>query len=317
MKLLTNIFIAGAALLSTVRAFTFNAKLNKSTPRSYHFSKDTKVDFSTRICRTGTLESLNKKPGYGKSIMLKALSSGDDENGGGFLENLEINPAFAATLLSFFAIAYVQSTGEADGASQVVLDKFLANPINPGVNELFASVFNFLGLVPLPLAMLLMPGANNKDQSLPAAPFIAGGMVAGFGSIGLYMSARKPVTKVSQKDLGWVTKNVLENKVFNWFIVALSFSVFYSTGLISAFLQSPTEQIQGYADLFSKTAICSVSSLDLAILTLTAASLVPEDLKRRGMNDTGKAYAIAASTILLPVVGSTIYCAVRPSLPAE
>ena len=69
--------------------------------------------------------------------------------------------------------------------------------------------------------------------------------------------------------------------------------------------------------MFSSTAICSVSSLDLSILTLTMASLVPEDLKRRGVEDSNKANAIAASTILLPVLGAALFCALRPSLPEE
>jgi hypothetical protein len=131
------------------------------------------------------------------------------------------------------------------------------------------------------------------------------------------MSTRKVVTEVSKSDLGWVTSNVLENKIVNWIVVALAFSTFYSTGLLAGMLSDPAGQIQGYMDLFSSTAICSASSCDLAILTMTAASLIPEDLKRRGMDDSGRAYAIAASTLLLPVVGSTIYCALRPSLPEE
>jgi hypothetical protein len=315
MKIAATAFVV--ALLSTAAAFAPNAKLNKSTPRNSQFSKDTRVAFAVPVHPRVAIDSLNREPKFTKKTILKASSADDDDNDGGFLKNLEINPIFAATYIGFFVLAYVQSTGEAAGASQVVLEKFFADPINPGVNELFVSVFNLLGIVAFPLAMLLMPGANSKDQTLPAVPFLVGGMFAGFGSVGMYMSTRKPVTEVSQADLGWVTKNVLENKIFNWVVVALTLSVFYSTGFISAFLQDPAGQIQGYMDLFSQTAICSVSTIDLAILTLTAASLIPEDLKRRGMDDSGKAYAIAASTVLLPVVGSTIYCALRPSLPEE
>jgi hypothetical protein len=40
-------------------------------------------------------------------------------------------------------------------------------------------------------------------------------------------------------------------------------------------------------------------------------------LKRRGVTDMTKANIIAASTVLLPVIGSTIYCALRPPLPEE
>ena len=131
------------------------------------------------------------------------------------------------------------------------------------------------------------------------------------------MSTRKSATEVSVKDLGWVTKNVLENKIVSLFAAGLALSTFYSTGFIGGFLEDAVGQIQGYRELLSTTAIASASSCDLAILTLTAASLIPEDLKRRGVNDTGKAQVIAASTILLPIVGATIYCAFRPSLTEE
>ena len=122
---------------------------------------------------------------------------------------------------------------------------------------------------------------------------------------------------MSKSDLGWVTKNILENKIFNWAVVALSLSVFYTTGLIDGILADAGGQIQGYMDLYTSSALCSVSSCDLLILTLALASLIPEDLKRRGVEDSGKANAIAASTLLLPVVGATVYCALRPELPEE
>lgn len=131
------------------------------------------------------------------------------------------------------------------------------------------------------------------------------------------MSTRKAITEVSRADLGWVTKNVLENKIFNWFLVVLILSAYTSTGFASAMLADPASEIKGYQEMFSSTAICSVSSLDLSILTLTMASLVPEDLKRRGVEDSNKANAIAASTILLPVLGAALFCALRPSLPEE
>jgi len=131
------------------------------------------------------------------------------------------------------------------------------------------------------------------------------------------MSTRKAITEVSRADLGWVTKNVLENKIFNWFLVVLILSAYTSTGFASAMLADPASEIKGYQEMFSSTAICSVSSLDLSILTLTMSSLVPEDLKRRGVEDSNKANAIAASTILLPVLGAALFCALRPSLPEE
>lgn len=122
------------------------------------------------------------------------------------------------------------------------------------------------------------------------------------------------MTNVKEEDLGWVTKNVLENKIFNWAMVALAASCFVSTGFLGGLATDAGAQIQGYTELVQSSAIASVSSCDLAILTVAAASLIPEDLKRRGFDDSGKAAAIAASTVFLPIFGAVLYCALRPKL---
>ena len=55
-------------------------------------------------------------------------------------------------------------------------------------------------------------------------------------------------------------------------------------------------ELDGFGRLFSTTAFASASSVNICLLTLSAASLILEDLKRRG----------AAFTLLLPMIGSTI-----------
>lgn len=94
-------------------------------------------------------------------------------------------------------------------------------------------------------------------------------------------------------------------------------SSLFTTGLLSALVKDFGGTVSGYADIFSSTAIAGVSSVDFAILCATGASMIPEDLERRGFADKSKANAIAASTLLLPMIGSTIYCAVRPPLPED
>jgi len=129
------------------------------------------------------------------------------------------------------------------------------------------------------------------------------------------MSLRKPVTEVLDRtELGWFTANVLENKVVAWLLVLLSFSSIFSTGLLSGLVADFTGEIQGFEALLSSTALVSASSLDIVLLTITAASLIPEDLKRRGETDEAKMRLIALSTILIPVLGSVLYCALRPSI---
>lgn len=121
---------------------------------------------------------------------------------------------------------------------------------------------------------------------------------------------------MTKSDLGWFTANVLENKLFNWGIAAAIISAYITSGGVAAFLSDPNELISGYVDLFSNTAIASASSMDFVILTLSAASFIPEDLSRRGVKG-GVSKLIAASTVLLPGIGVGLYCALRPSLDDE
>lgn len=240
-------------------------------------------------------------------------TEGDTSSDGGLFGGVNINPIYAAPYAFFLLFGFYMTSHEAAGASQQVLEKFIADPLHPGVNELFATVFNLIGLVGIPLACIIMPSA--KGQRFPAPPFLIASAAVGYGAIGPYMMTRKPVTSIDTDELGWVTKNVLENKIFNWFMVIVAMSSLFTTGLLNALVEDFSGTVAGYADLFSSTAIAGVSSVDFAILCLTAASMIPEDLERRGFTDKSKASAIAASTLLLPMIGATIYCALRPPLP--
>eukprot|EP00980_Cylindrotheca_fusiformis_P002513 scaffold587_cov77-Cylindrotheca_fusiformis.AAC.3 len=234
-----------------------------------------------------------------------SLSSASTDNEEGFFSGIQINPLYAVPWAVFVAFAAYVFAQEAPDSSKILLEQCLANPLTPpGVNDLFVTVFNLLGLAAVPIACIIMPSA--KGQKIPLAPFLFGGIA---------MFTRKEVTDVTQDDLGWVTKNVFENKVFNWAVVALSLSYFYTTGLIGELLTDATGQVQGFTDVLSNAGIASATAVDIIICTIAAALVIPEDLKRRGIDDPSKATAIAASTVLLPTIGAAFYCALRPSLP--
>lgn len=140
-------------------------------------------------------------------------------------------------------------------------------------------------------------------------------MLGGYGFLGPYVMTRQPsLAPVRKSDLGWFTSNVLENKIFNLVTVGLILAAYINSGCVAALVSDPNGLISGYSDLVSQTAIASASSMDFAILTLVAASIVPEDLARRGVNGGIAPYAVAASTLLIPGVGAALYCALRPQL---
>ena len=246
----------------------------------------------------------------------KAANGGANEPAGDS-PTININPPYVLAYILFLAFAYVRQTGETEGASMEILQQYIADPLNPGFNELFITIFNLLGLYAAPLACLLMPGA--RGQKLPAAPFLLGSMFGGYGVLGIYASTRRPnPSPVSNSELGWFTKNILENKLFNYFILALMTSAYISSGAAAAFISNPGELLHGYGELYAEgSAIVSASSLDFVILTLSAASFIPEDLSRRGYKGDLAPEVIALLTILLPGVGVALYCALRPGLNEE
>jgi hypothetical protein len=121
--------------------------------------------------------------------------------------------------------------------------------------------------------------------------------------------------------MAWFSRNVLENKVFNWLVVALVVSVPVTTGVLASGLEDWSGAVAGYLDLFGTTKLASISTVDLCILTTAAAALIPRDYRLRVSSEQEeeqkKANWIAASTVLFPVLGAALYCALRPPLPEE
>jgi hypothetical protein len=136
--------------------------------------------------------------------------------------------------------------------------------------------------------------------------------------------------------MAWFSRNVLENKIFNWLVVALVVSIPITTGVVAVGLEdwsssssaSASAAVAGYWELFGTTKLVSISTVDLCILTTAAAALIPRDYKLRVLSseEDGEqqqqqqqkmANRIAVATLLFPVLGAALYCALRPPLPEE
>ena len=254
----------------------------------------------------------------------------------------QVSIPYSVALAIFLGFAAFLAPGSF-GAEQdnAMLQAYFDNPLAPGWNEIFYAEFNLLGIIPILMSCLLFPQAS--PMGLPPTPFLVAS--AGFGYFGLgkmchfarlhlvqtciyftytfvlfkapYMIFRKtPRSEVSLDDFGWVVRNVFENKLFNWAVVALC--IYQYGSAIVPLLQNFADVQQGYVDLVTTSKFASVSTMDLAILSVTAASVIPLDLKyRRPQVEESEANLIAASTLLLPILGSAIYCALRPNLPQE
>lgn len=117
-------------------------------------------------------------------------------------------------------------------------------------------------------------------------------------------------------ELNWVTQNIFENKAFNWFQVALFF-YFMVNYAVEPALADSASLVTGFKELTTSSKFACVSSADLTLLSITAAAFIPQDYKLRNPNDASRALLIGASTLLLPVLGSALYCALRPRLPQD
>ena len=108
-----------------------------------------------------------------------------------------------------------------------------------------------------------------------------------------------------------MSRNLLENRLFGIGLTALSLSIPVTSGLMAPDFDLATSAAE-FVDLFTGSKFVTVASLDITIMSLLAAVLVGEDSKRRGWED--KSLLLTAGSILLPVVGPSLYLATRPSL---
>jgi hypothetical protein len=88
--------------------------------------------------------------------------------------------AALAVFLGFAAFVAPGSFGaESDNA---MLQAYIDNPVAPGLNEIFNTEFNLLGIIPIVMACLLFPQAS--PTGLPPAPFLLGSVGLGYFGLG-------------------------------------------------------------------------------------------------------------------------------------
>lgn len=256
-----------------------------------------------------------------------------------------IDPFFAslwAVLLGFAVLAPGEIGSPQDNA---LIEAYIANPTDPvGFNPLFLALFNLLGFIPIIGASIAVPQGSRKG--LPSAPFFGLSAAAGYFAagklikshwnvfiytsfltlashytcIGIYLTFRAPPRKqVKVSELSWITRNVIENKVFNWLLVGAVISIFFVTGVAPALLQGEFDQLwQSYLDLASNSKFASVSSADAVLYNVALARLVGTDYQLRNPDATDKsANMVGLATLLLPFVGQALYLALRPKLPED
>ena len=229
------------------------------------------------------------------------------------------NPLYGSLWAGLVAFAVFVAPGAMDSpADAEMIANYIADPMNSGMNQIFLLIFNLFAVIPVLLAAVIMPGASGR--SVPVTPFLMASSAVGYFALGPYMTFRGEGKGedgvLTKSDLGWFTSNVLENKILNYLTLAVALSLPFSAGFFSPDFQLGAA-FEGYKELLSSSKFVSISTCDLSVLSLTCALLIPSDLKRRGFDNEQKAATIAAATMLLPVIGASFYCALRPALDDE
>lgn len=257
---------------------------------------------------------------YSTSGQKLQFSSGSEEKEG-ILSNF--NPLYGGLWAAFLTFGLFLSPGSiGDPADTAIIQAYIDNPTAPeGINPVFLIIFNGLGVMPLVLSQLACPQGSPRGP--PAGPFFAAAFGMGYGAAGLYLAVRAPpVVRKLRDETSWFTRTVLENKLTSIAALGLLVSVvLQASGSSHVVDEGWVAAAADYVALAEQSKLVCVSSLDLVILTIAAATLIPRDLQlRQGTNnddptDLGRTIAIA--TVFFPILGAALYCLWRPSLPEE
>jgi hypothetical protein len=229
-----------------------------------------------------------------------------------------INVAAALAWVTLVAWTFTVAPGDLNSASDTaMLTNIIADPVHPGINALYYTLFNFFAVIPVLLASVILP-QGRSGIGLPAGPFLAVSTFIGYFGFGPYLAFRAPPKDAidDPAEVSWFTGKILENKIFSALTVALSLYLPFGSGLLSAYQENPAELISGFVDLISTSKFASVSLADLSILLAVTVSATPRDYMLRNPEaDMDEARKVAALTALVPFLGSAVYCALRPPLP--
>lgn len=241
------------------------------------------------------------------------VSEAEDDSWTDFGAANPLSYAYLTAWVGLMAFAFVFAPGElGSAADSAMLKSILDDPAHPAMNPFYYGIFNLFALIPIVLAATIAP--RSSDKGIPAGPPLFLSTFIAYFVMGPYLAFRKTPkdnTTFSTQDLGWLTRNVWENKLVNYATVAFGILCLASG---APGLEDPVASWNGMLELLGTSRFASVSFADLSLITLILTKEVADDYKIRATDDNAsKATLIGAATALLPILGAAIYCAVRPS----
>lgn len=226
------------------------------------------------------------------------------------------NAAAAVVWVALVTWAFLLAPGAiGSDADNQMIQRLISQPVPrpEEINELWFAIWNTFAVVPAVLAALTAP--TGKNQRLSSAPFLLGSAAFGYFALGPYYATRTVRTEaVNTDDLGWASRNVFENKIFAFALLALTISIPFSADIIVPGFDFSAKAAD-FASIASQSRFISVAATDIGIMSILTSILISEDCKLRGWGD--KAIPLLIGTLLLPVLGPCAYLAARPGFADE
>jgi hypothetical protein len=282
-------------------------------------------------------------------------SSREDAETSSPFSNLSVNVIPLVVWVGLIGLSFVNNGIVPHGlpveqVDQEILQNIIQNPVHPAnVNELYYTLFNVFGPLPLILSALILPQEElrGKTQRIspdspfvpPPQPFLFGSAVLGYFVLGLYLALRpqlsvspnNEVNSPDDVDWSWFTRNLWENRAFHAGILLFLCYLPFGSNVLSAINeQGWTMVYQDFQHLIATSRFATISCMDLFLLHMTSVSFIPSDYTLRSAyqmpteadsNDIlqarRKGSTLALLAALLPFFGPAVYIAFRPSLLAK
>lgn len=170
-----------------------------------------------------------------------------------------------------------------------------------GINPAVVALFNLMGIWPLVYAAMVL--IDGQQQSFPAWPFVVGSFGVGAFLLLPYLILRTPSAQFDGPKGGLIS--LLDSRWLGWGLTAIA-TLLIGYGLIAG-------DWSDFAQQWQTSRFIHVMSLDFCLLCGLVPALLGDDMARRGL----KRPAIFWTVTLLPLIGPSLYLALRPPLPAD
>ncbi len=216
---------------------------------------------------------------------------------------------FGLLWLGFGLYAFVLAPPDDSEATFALIQRLIAGDID-GINPLIVAEFNLMGVLPLAYGCLLLVDSyrhRTHGSRLPAWPFVSLMMAVGAFALLPYLALRKPVAQLEDDriltPLPWPLKvwnSAWTGRVLSGVAVGL-----LGFGILRGDWGDFMRQWQS-------SRFIHVMTLDFVLLTALLPYVIAED--RSGRVDPGSWLTSVVNGV--PLLGSLLYLALRPAIPA-